>query len=73
MRIAIIVRLLWPGGVQRIAIEETRGLQQLGHDVLLLFLRRSSLPYDYLKSERVKVDTLDNVIKIYGTKGAYLI
>jgi len=47
MRIAIIVRLLWPGGVQRIAIEEARGLQQLGHDVLLLFLRRSSLPCDY--------------------------
>jgi len=47
MKIAIVVRLLWPGGVQRVAIEEARGLQRLGHHVLLLFLRRSSLPCDY--------------------------
>jgi FkbM family methyltransferase len=34
---------------------------------------KSLIPYESLRSERVKVDTLDNVIKIYGAKQPYLI
>ena len=39
MRIVIVVRVLWPGGVQRIAFNETKGLIEKGHDVELLFIR----------------------------------
>lgn len=39
MKIAIIVRVLWPGGVQRIAFAEAEGLIQTGHDVDLIFIR----------------------------------
>lgn len=39
MKILIIVRVLWPGGVQRIAFAEAKGLMNLGHDVDLVFIR----------------------------------
>lgn len=39
MKIAIIVRVLWPGGVQRIAFAEAEGLINAGYDVDLIFIR----------------------------------
>ena len=39
MKIAIIVRVLWPGGVQRTAFAEADGLIKAGHDVDLIFIR----------------------------------
>ena len=39
MKILIIVRILWPGGVQRIAFAEAKGLIDLGNDVDLVFIR----------------------------------
>lgn len=48
MRIGLIFRVLWPGGVQRIAIEEANGLSLLGHEVDLVFIRAadSEIRYD---------------------------
>ena len=42
MRVAYLCRVLWNGGVQRTAIAATEGLQALGYDVELIFLRRTS-------------------------------
>ena len=39
MRICIVVRLLWPGGVQRTALAEAEGLTKIGNEVDLLFIR----------------------------------
>ena len=39
MKIAILVRVLWPGGVQRTAIAEAEGLIERGHQVYLIFIR----------------------------------
>ncbi len=39
MKIAILVRVLWPGGVQRTAIAEAEGLAKYGHQVDLIFIR----------------------------------
>lgn len=39
MKIAILVRVLWPGGVQRTAIAEAEGLISRGHQVELIFIR----------------------------------
>ena len=39
MKICIIVRILWPGGVQRIAFAEAEGLTKLGNAVDLIFIR----------------------------------
>lgn len=41
MRIAILLRILWTGGAQKIAISEARSLQEMGHSVRLVFLRGS--------------------------------
>lgn len=41
VRIAIVARLLWPGGVQRICFAESRELSALGHHVDLIFVRDS--------------------------------
>ncbi len=47
MKICIIVRVLWPGGVQRIAFAEAEGLKELGNDVDLIFIRSTERPiYD---------------------------
>ena len=42
MKIAIIVRILWPGGVQRTAFAEAEGLTRLGNDVDLIFIRKTN-------------------------------
>lgn len=39
MRIVILLRILWTGGAQKIAIREARELVRLGHEVALVFLR----------------------------------
>lgn len=39
MKICILVRVLWPGGVQRLAFAEAEGLTKLGNDVDLIFIR----------------------------------
>ncbi len=43
MRIDIVLRILWTAGAQKLAIEETKRLSKLGHDVRLVFLRGSPL------------------------------
>ncbi|MGC8618582.1 MAG: glycosyltransferase family 4 protein [Thermoplasmata archaeon] len=42
MKIAILVRILWSAGTQRFAISQAKALQAMGHDVELIFLRRSA-------------------------------
>jgi glycosyltransferase involved in cell wall biosynthesis len=42
MRIIILLRILWTAGAQKIAINEARSLQNLGHEVELVFLRGSA-------------------------------
>ena len=59
MRICIIVRILWPGGVQRIAFAEAEGLKNLGNEVDLIFIR-STKKYIY--------DSNVNYNVIYGDK-----
>lgn len=41
MRIVILVRILWTGGAQKIAIKEAENLQKCGHNVRLVFLRET--------------------------------
>jgi glycosyltransferase involved in cell wall biosynthesis len=60
MKIGIIVRILWPGGVQRIAIAEAEGLTRLGNDVELIFIRRttrytysSEIPFRVIYDDKV--------------------
>lgn len=45
--INIVVRILWSGGVQRVAFEETKNLSNLGFRTELCFLRKA-LDYDKL-------------------------
>jgi glycosyltransferase involved in cell wall biosynthesis len=40
-KVAVVCRLLWNGGVQRVAIAQTEGLRQRGYDCRLIFLRRT--------------------------------
>ena len=52
MHILIVVRILWPGGVQRIAFAEADGLRKLGNEVDLVFIRATkrysySINFDY--------------------------
>lgn len=47
MKIAIFVRILWIAGAPRIAIREAKELSKLGHDVKLIFLRRSNAFFGY--------------------------
>ena len=54
MRICIIVRILWPGGVQRIAFAEADGLRKLGNDVDLIFIRATNR-YTYSQKLNYKV------------------
>ena len=52
MKIVILLRILWTGGAQKIAIRETENLQKLGYNVKLIFLRETEsgkLLYDALK------------------------
>ncbi|MGC8558333.1 MAG: glycosyltransferase family 4 protein [Nitrososphaeria archaeon] len=55
MKIKILVRILWPAGTQRIAILQTKALQNMGHDVELVFLRSTE------KGERYYHDLLNGV------------
>ena len=41
MKIIILLRILWTGGAQKIAIEEAKVLKKMGHDVRLIFLREA--------------------------------
>ena len=41
-RITIVTRLLWPGGVQRLSLEEARALQRIGYRVNIVFLRETA-------------------------------
>ena len=54
MRICIIVRILWPGGVQRTAFAEADGLRKLGNDVDLIFIRATNR-YTYSQKLNYKV------------------
>ena len=54
MKICILVRLLWPGGVQRTAFAEAEGLSKLGNNVDLIFIR-SSERYVYDSTKKYKV------------------
>ena len=47
MKIAILIDLLVPGGVQKAAIEETKNLRSLGHDAQLFCLTRTNYDYQY--------------------------
>jgi glycosyltransferase involved in cell wall biosynthesis len=52
MKIIILLRILWTGGAQKIAIEEAKVLKKMGHDVRLIFLREApsgKYLYDNLK------------------------
>lgn len=60
MKIAIVVRILWPGGVQRIAFAEAEGLTRLGNDVELIFIRKtkryaysSGIPFTVIYDNKV--------------------
>jgi len=43
MRFGVLIDEIRFGGVEKIAIEEVRTLSALGHDAVLLILRRNSL------------------------------
>ncbi len=42
MKICILVRILWSAGTQKFAISEAKALQSMGHEVELVFLRKSA-------------------------------
>ena len=70
MRICIIVRVLWPGGVQRIAFAEANGLQKLGNNVDLIFIRdserltySSELNYKVMYASTIKKRILGRIFK----------
>ncbi len=63
MKIAILVRILWSAGTQKFAIEETRALSEMGHDVELIFLRKSEsgdVYSDLLKGLKYRIITAEN-------------
>lgn len=47
MKIIILLRILWTAGAQRIAIEEAKTLQNLGHEVMIVFLRGTENGFQY--------------------------
>ena len=60
MKICIVVRILWPGGVQRIAFAEANGLTKLGNNVDLIFVRESG-KYHYVENINYKVLYQNNI------------
>ena len=62
MKICIIVRILWPGGVQRIALAEAEGLTKLGNSVDLIFIRGTK-KYNYSADINYKVLYNNNINK----------
>lgn len=70
MKIAIVVRILWPGGVQRIAFAEAEGLTNLGNKVDLIFIRKtarytydSSIKYKMLYDDRVNTRLMAGLLR----------
>ena len=70
MKIAIIVRILWPGGVQRIAFAEAEGLTRLGNDVDLIFIRKTNrytynakIPYKVIYDDKVNSRFLAKLLR----------
>lgn len=62
MKICILVRVLWPGGVQRIAFAEAEGLTKLGNNVDLIFIRGTK-KYTYSENINYKVLYENNINK----------
>ncbi len=63
MRIGIIVRILWSAGTQKFAINQAIALTKAGHDVTLIFLRKSKSGEVYdeiLNQVKHKVITAQN-------------
>ena len=61
MKICIIVRVLWPGGVQRTAIAEAQGLEELGNNVDLIFIRSTKrLVYESKINYKIMYDNSIN-------------
>ena len=52
MKICILVRILWSAGTRKFAISEAKDLRSMGHDVELVFLRKSA-----------KVNVYDDLLK----------
>lgn len=48
MKIVILVRILWTAGAPKVAIEEAKSLMKLGHNVDLVFLRKTKSGDIYL-------------------------
>jgi glycosyltransferase involved in cell wall biosynthesis len=78
LRVAVLCRILWDGGVQRVAIDQTIALRHLGYDCDLIFLRRTEdatidtppgtlvlLHNDYGRSRRLR-RLLQRVTAIYA-------
>lgn len=70
MKICIVVRVLWPGGVQRVAFAEANGLRRLGHDVDLIFIRDTGrvvheidIPYKALHSSEASNRPLGRIFR----------
>ena len=70
MQIAIIVRILWPGGVQRAAFAEAEGLTHLGNDVDLIFIRKttrytysSKIPYKVVYDDKINSRFLAKLLR----------
>jgi len=70
MKICIIVRVLWPGGVQRTALAEAEGLKDLGNDVDLIFIRsterlvyRSKINYKVMYDSNINKRILGRIFK----------
>ncbi|AKA48366.1 hypothetical protein IX51_03840 [uncultured archaeon] len=71
MYIAIVVRILWPGGVQRTAFAEADGLGKLGHDVDLIFIRdtervlsESTINFRILNNKSVQKRFLNKILHL---------
>lgn len=56
LRLAVFVRVLWNGGVQRTAIESVRALKSLGSDCDLIFIRRAFSTYGLPAGTRILFD-----------------
>lgn len=71
MKICTIVRILWPGGVQRIAFAEVEGLKRLGNDVDLIFIRStkryiydSNIDYKLIYTDEVNDRILGRIFRM---------
>lgn len=63
MKVAILVRILWSAGTQKIAIQEARTLIEMGIDVEVIFLRKTKsgdVYDDLLKGIKYRVMTEEN-------------